>query len=198
MRVFYQIINPNLEIGFTADIIQQFGLLSAPYHRIFFADQERIDIERLPSYRFRMPLTFRVNHYATDWFITRFYYRFYWDNFGLKSHSTSLELPIKLHRLFTIYPFYRYHYQYGHKYFAPKDVHLSTEKYYSSDYDLSDLQSHYVGGGMKWKPFFPKREKRNNRLQFESVEFRAGYYQRTDGFHSWLISGGLSWSVLRN
>lgn len=194
---YRQIINERLQVSVSADLIQQFGLLSTPFHRIYFADEEDIDIERLPDYRFRMPLSARLNWFAADWLVTRSYYRFYWDNFGLKSHSVYLELPFKAHSLFSIYPFYRYHFQYGHKYFATKGAHLSTETFYTSDYDQSGLQAHYAGGGFRWVPFSGKRQKKQRRAAFQSVEARAAWYRRSDGFHSWIVSGGLSWSVLR-
>jgi hypothetical protein len=192
-----RIINPTLKIGIDAGIIQQFGLLSTPFHRIYFSDTPRLDIERLPAYRIRLPLVARLNWYAADWMMVRSSYRFYWDNFELKGHSAYLELPFKPVSQLTVYPFYRYHLQYGHEYFAPYGMHISSETYYTSDFDQSDLQSHFIGGGIRWTPFLPRRQKRNNRFSFSAVELRGGYYQRDNGFHSWIVSGGFSWSILR-
>lgn len=195
---YNRILHPHLQAGFSADIIQQFGLLSTPFHRIYFKDTARIDIERLPGYRFRMPVTARLNWAAADWLFLKTYYRFYWDNFGMKAHSVYLELPVKPAGQFTFYPFYRYHIQYGHEYFAEKGEHLSTETYYTSDFDQSDLHSHYIGGGWRWTPFLANRKRAAGRFMFRSVEARAGYYRRSDGFRSWIVSGGFSWAILRD
>lgn len=194
---YHQIINERLQAAFSVEVIQQFGLLSTPFNRIYFSDKNLIDIERLPDYKLRIPVSLKVNYYTSDWLVIRSSYRFYWDNFNLKAHTISLELPLKLHRFFTIYPFYRYHFQYGNKYFEMKGEHLSTEEFYISDFDLSDLQSHHMGGGIKWIPFKKDRKRASNRVSCRAVELRAAHYRRTDGFHSWIISGGVSLSVLR-
>ncbi len=194
---YNQIINEKLQASITLDIIQQFGLLSTPYNRIYFSDQINIDIERLPSYKMRIPVSSRLNYYAANWLIIRSSYRFYWDSFELKAHTASLELPLKINRFFSLYPFYRYHIQYGNKYFEKKGDHISTNTYYTSDYDVSDLQSHFIGGGFKWIPFRKTKKRTTSRLNMKSVEMRAGYYRRNDDFHSWIISGGFSFNVLR-
>ena len=190
-------INSSVNIGFTAGVYQQFGLLSTPFHRIYFHDEIKIDIERLPAYRVRMPVTGRMNFYATDWLIFRSYYRFYWDNFELKSHTVYLEIPVKPSNQLSVYPFYRFHHQQGHEYFDMKGMHSVSDQYYTSDFDQGDLHSHFVGGGFKWTPFFAKRKKADRRIEFEAVEARGAFYTRSDDFHSWIISGSISWLILR-
>lgn len=180
-----------------AGMIQQFGLLSTPFHRIIFADSDDVDLERLPGYRIRLPLSVRVNAWAADWLTTRFSYRYYLDNFGLQAHSVQLELPLRAGSMVTLSPVYRFHAQYGHRYFAPSGGHFTTETWYTSDYDQSDLFSHFAGAGLRWSPYFPNRRKRPSRLAFHAIQARGGRYWRSDGFSSWLVSGGLSWSVLR-
>ena len=39
-------------------------------------------------------------------------------------------------------------------YFAPYAQHLSSEEFYTSDYDLSALSSHKYGMGVKYFPFY--------------------------------------------
>ncbi|MEZ5007582.1 MAG: DUF3570 domain-containing protein [Chitinophagales bacterium] len=196
---FYnQIFNQRLQASLSVELIQQFGLLSTPFNRIYFSDMSLIDIERLPDYKLRLPISLKANYYASNWLIIRSSYRFYWDNFDLKAHTFALELPLKVHRFFSIYPFYRYHYQYGNQYFEAKGDHLSSETFYTSDYDLSDLQSHHMGGGVKWIPFRKTKKHLDSRVNIKAVEMRAAYYRRNDGFHSWIISGGVSMAILRN
>lgn len=194
---FEQALNERVQVSIGTDIIQQFGLLSIPFHRILFADSEEVEIEDLPGYRLRMPVHGRLNAHVADWLVSRLYYRFYWDTFGLKAHSINMELPLKPHHTFTVYPFYRFHVQYGHDYFKGKGQHLTTDEHYTSDFDFSDLHSHFYGAGINWSPFFPNRKKGHKRLDFGSIELRGGRYTRSDGFSSWLVSGGISWTVLR-
>ena len=95
------------------------GLLSTPFHRVYFSDQELPDIERLPESRLKIPLALRLNYKASDNLIVRTYYRYYSDDFGIQAHTFNLELPIYLSDVWTISPFYRYHTQSGSKYFLP-------------------------------------------------------------------------------
>lgn len=194
---YRQIVNQRLQFKVQAEVLQQFGLISTVYNRVFFSDKLGVDIERLPNYKLRIPLSFYANYYANDAFILRGRYRFYWDNFGLKAHSFRLELPIKLHRFLRIAPFYRYHIQYGNRYFAGKGQHLSTEAFYTSDFDMSDLQSHYFGGSIRYQIFRKRQKKQASRTSVNNVSLRAAYYRRNDGFHSWLIGGGLTFAILR-
>jgi hypothetical protein len=194
---YEQIINTRLKASVSSEFIHQFGLLSIPFHRVYFSDIEKLDLERLPDYKLRIPTTIRVNYSATDWLVIRTFYRFYWDNFELKAHTASLELPIKLHTQFTLYPQYRFHYQYGNQYFAPKGLHLSSENFYTSDFDHSDFFSHYWSMRAKWSPVKRTKRKESNRKVFESIELSGGYFTRSDGFASWMINGGISWMVLR-
>jgi hypothetical protein len=194
---YEQIMHPRLKGSVGTEFIHHFGLLSIPFHRVYFSDKPQLDLERLPDYKFRIPTTFRLNYSANDWLIVRSFYRFYWDNFKLKAHTASLELPLKVHQQITVYPQYRFHYQYGNQYFAPKGMHLSSEQFYTSDYDQSDFFSHYWSMRVKWTPIKKTKRKESNRKVFESVELGGGYFTRSDGFASWMVNGGISWMVLR-
>ena len=194
---YQQIFNKKLQGSISVEAINQFGLLSIPFHRIYFMDDDDIDLERLPDYKIRIPVAARLSYYVSDVFILRPFYRFYWDNFGLKGHTAAMEIPIRIHRFFSVYPQYRIHYQYGHEYFAPKGQHSVNDIYYTSDYDVSDLTTHYFSCAIKWTPYFKNRNNRDNRLIFKNIQLQGGYYTRSDGFSSWLVSGGFSWSVLR-
>jgi len=45
-------------------------------------------------------------------------------------------------------PSFRWYEQSQADYFAPYGVHLSTERYYTSDYDLSGFTSKQIGFGL--------------------------------------------------
>ena len=117
------------------DLVYQKGLLSTPYHRIYFADKPSYyigvagdipnytsstntgayrladDIERMPDNRFKIPVGARVNYYLNEFVKLRSYYRYYTDDWGITSHTASLEIPLKVSQRFTITPMYRFYTQ---------------------------------------------------------------------------------------
>ena len=196
---FAQVINKRLQMLVSLDAIYMKGLLSTPFHRVYFADQNNPDIERLPSSRLKLPLGVRLNYFPFDNFVVRSYYRFYWDDFGIKAHTMSLETPIKLGNSVTISPFYRYNTQTSADYFAPFEVHTSTDAFYTSDYDLSDLSSHKFGMGFKYSPVYGigrvKVPFSKKLFMFKSVELRSAYYKRSTGLDAFIVSLGLSFGI---
>ena len=147
---FSQILTKNIQGSLSLDVIQQEGLLSMPFQRVYFADIENsfIDdfhlaeaIEQLPDSRFKIAIGGRLNWYLNEKISLRTFYRYYFDNWGITSHTASIEVPIKLSSKFTIYPSYRFYNQTEADYFRPYETALSTETYYTSDYDLSQYSA---------------------------------------------------------
>ncbi|HLF52881.1 DUF3570 domain-containing protein [Flavobacterium sp.] len=195
---FSQVINKKLQGSIFFDVLHQQGLLSTPYQRIYFADvansyiqdfQLADDIERLPDTRFKLPIGARLNYYINQQFLLRTYYRFYSDNWGIQSHTGSLELPIKVSDRFTVFPMYRYYTQVASKYFAPYEAHLSTEQYYTSDYDLSKFDSHQYGFGVTYTDIFTGSK--IWRFGIKNIDFRFNHYQRSDGLKANIVSAGI-------
>ena len=54
---YAQVINQRLQLLLSAEAIYMTGLLSTPFHRVYFADQNKPDIERLPDNRLKIPLS---------------------------------------------------------------------------------------------------------------------------------------------
>jgi len=180
---YSQIINKNMNVMFLADIVQQQGYLSLPFHRVYFAD-ESVHQENLPDTRFKIPLGVRFNYFAGDKFIFRTYYRFYTDDWGLKAHTASLEMPVKLSPFVSVSPFYRFYNQSAIDYFKPYKAHTAADSYYSSNYDLSKFSSHFVGTGVRLTPangvFGIKR--------INLLELRYGHYLRSTGLNANIVS----------
>jgi len=197
-----QVLSKKLQISVFFDVLQQQGLLSTPYHRIYFADKANYyigqaqyipeyesenntgvfkladDIERLPDSRFKLPIGARLNYYISERFVLRTYYRYYSDNWDIQSHTASIELPIKVSDRFTIFPTYRYYTQTQSKYFAPYETHLSTEKYYTSDPDLATFDSNQFGFGVNYTDIFTGAK--IWKFGLKNVDFRFNRYQRSD------------------
>lgn len=193
---FSQVINKKLQASLFLDVLQQQGLLSTPYQRVYFKDvsnsyidqfQLADDIERLPDSRFKLPIGTRLNYYINEKFVWRSYYRFYTDNWGIQSHTISIEIPFKMSQRFTVFPMYRFYTQTTSKYFAPSEAHLSTEKYYTSDYDLSAFNANQYGFGLNYTDIFTGSH--IWRLALKNIDFRYNHYDRNDGLIADIVSG---------
>jgi hypothetical protein len=178
-----QVINKRMQLLLLSDLAYQEGLLGTLYHRTYFSDGSH-KIENLPKTRLKLPLGIRWHYFVADRYIIRAYYRYYQDSWGLKANTYEIETPIKLTPFVSISPFYRYYSQQGIDYFAPYQQHDVSEKYYSSDYDLSTLQSHMMGMGLRLSP--PGGIW--NMPHINSLEFRYGHYQRSTKLNSNIIS----------
>ncbi len=218
---FSQILSKKLQTSMFFDVVRQEGLLSTPYHRIYFADTNKFyignpesisdpnqlytdpsntdffmladDIERLPNNRLKIPVGMRLHYYINEFLTIRNYYRFYWDDWGVLAHTYSVELPIKLGKGFTAYPTYRYYIQNQADYFAPFNTHLSTETYYTSDYDLSNFSANQYGMGLKYTDVLSKIKLW--KINLKSINLRYNHYKRTTGLQADIITGGLKFLV---
>ena len=180
---FSQIINRRLQILFLLDLAVQNGFLSLPFNRVYFRDNS-VDVEKLPGERFKFPASFRVNYFAGDIFVFRGFYRYYQDDWGLKSNTAEIETVVKLTPFVSFSPFYRYYTQSGVKYFGPYQVHEKGESFYTSDYDLSKFDSHFLGAGFR----FVSPNGILGIAKFNAVEIRYGHYTRQTGLVSSIIS----------
>lgn len=180
---YSQILNKNMQLMFLADVVQQTGYLSLPFHRVYFEDGS-VHQENLPDKRFKIPLGMRFNYFAGDKFIFKTYYRFYTDDWGLTAHTASLEIPIKLSAFLSVSPSYRFYKQTAADYFKPYEAHSGSEEFYTSNYDLGNFTSHFPGLNIRFSPvngvFGIKR--------LNMVELRYGHYTRSNSLQSNIIS----------
>lgn len=192
---YNQVLNKRMQLAILSEVVFMNGLLSTPFHRVYFNDQERATIEKLPGQRLKLPIGLRLNYHIAERLILRSYYRYYWDSWGMQGHTLNFELPIKINRFFAIYPHYRYHTQTAVDHFAGYKEQSSTNQYYTSDYDLSALSSHSYGFGLLYSrpnglasvkvPFV-----KNRKLVLESVDLKGSIYQRSTGLKAYIISVG--------
>lgn len=203
---FSQVLTKKTQFSIFFDLVQQDGKLSSPYHRIYFADKPDYyfgnpsfipnyentsnagvyrladAIEKLPSSRFKLPIGLRWNYYINETFVVRTYYRYYTDNWDITAHTASIEVPIKLTDKFTVSPMYRYYTQTQSKYFAPFEKHLSTEEFYTSDYDLSSFNANQYGLGVSYTDIFTSSK--IWKFGLKNIDFRFNHYDRSDGLSS--------------
>ena len=194
---FSQILSKKLQGMLSLDLVQQQGLLSTPFQRVYFSDspdrfrqnfQLADDIERLPETRFKTAIGGRLNYFINEMFVLRTYYRYYFDDWGITSHTASVEVPIKITDKFTLYPSYRFYNQTAADYFYPYETALSSYEFYTSDYDLSEFSANQYGFGVSYTDIFTKLKLANFGLK--SIDLKYDYYKRNSGLHYSLISAG--------
>lgn len=182
-----QVINKNLQLALLTDVAYQQGFLSLPFYRVYFQDGS-VHQEKLPGHRFKLPIGLRANYFVGDRFIIRTYYRYYHDDWGISSHTASLEIPVKLSAFFSVAPFYRFYNQSAVKYFAGYAVHTAQSPFYTSNYDLSAFNSHFMGAGVRATP--ANGVFGINRLNM--LELRYGYYTKNVAMNANIVSINLS------
>ncbi len=212
---FSQILSKNAQISLFVDIIEQDGWLSSPMQRVYFKDRANYyignassipnytsttnrdvfqladDIERLPNTRLKIPIGMRFNYYINERFVLRTYYRYYTDDWGITSHTAEIELPIKIADKFTIYPSYRYYTQTAADYFGSYEQILSTQQFYTSDYDLSNFNANQYGFGIKYTDIFTKLHV--GRFFLKNAELKYNRYDRSTGLTSNIVSLGFKY-----
>ncbi len=171
-----QVVNKNFQLALIAESVAQNGYLGLPFHRVYFTDGSE-KIEKLPSERLKIPLGIRMNYFLGDKIILRSYYRYYTDDWGIKAHTASLEIPYKVTPFVSVSPFYRYYIQTASQYFAPYAQHSSSDPYYTSNYNLSAFTSQFYGINVRITP-----EKGVFNIPFfNMVDLRYGHYKQTTG-----------------
>lgn len=178
-----QVVNKRLQVMVMAELVKQEGYLGLPFHRVYFADNS-LKAENLPSSRLKIPLGIRASYFLGDKVILRSFYRFYHDDWGLNAHTAELEVPVKVTPFLSIAPFYRYYNQSGVDYFAGYRQHQAQDEYYTSNYDLSRFDAHFLGAGIRWAPERGVLGVKH----WNMIEFRYGHYNRSTGLQSDVLS----------
>jgi hypothetical protein len=180
---YSQIVNTRLQVLFLMDIAYQDGFLSLPFNRVYFEDAS-VGIETLPGQRVKYPVSARLNYFLNDIIIIRSFYRYYQDDWRLKSHTMEIETPIKITPFISVSPFYRYYRQSAVDYFSGFGQHSAAEKFYTSDYDLSEFDSHFAGVGFR----MVSPGGILGLTRFNMFEIRYGHYSRETGLVSNIVS----------
>ncbi len=197
-----QIFTKKFQASLSMDFVFQEGLLSTPHQRVYFADkgdffiedfQLADDAERLPFNRYKLPIGARISYAFNEAVTFRGYMRYYYDTWGINSTTASVEIPIKISDKFTVYPMYRYYVQTASKYFFPKDVALSTDLYYTSDYDLSAFNAHQYGFGISYKDIFTTAK--IWKIGLKSIDFRFNHYERSTDLKANIFGLGFKFIV---
>ncbi len=202
--VYSQVLTKKIQMAFLSDYVKQNGILFTPFHRVYFNDgvsQEDQEIktvkaEYLPNDRYKMPVGLRLNWFMTDFLVSRFYYRYYYDNFDVKGNTFDVNLAFKAGNSFVFTPFFRYYNQTAAKYFYEYGEAPLDAEFYTSDYDLSEFTSQKYGLSVKFSPVFGigrmKFPSKKHVTTLKSIELRYANYNRSDGLQANIFSFMLS------
>lgn len=178
-----QVINDRLQVLVVTEPSYQEGFLSTSFHRIFFTDGKE-NIERLPGNRLKLPIGVRANYFLGDNTILRGFYRFYADSWGMVAHTINLEGSYKITPFVSVSPYYRFNAQTAVDYFEAYGKHDPTKLYHTSDYDIGEINTNFIGSGIRLAPV-------NGVLgmkHWSSIELRYGYYTRSTGMVANIIT----------
>ncbi len=180
---YSQMLSSRFQIMLLGDVVTQNGYLGLPFHRVYLSNGKDT-IEKLPSSRFKLPVGLRANYFVGDNLILRAYYRYYTDDWGIRSNTAGIEVPYKITPFFSISPFYRYYDQTAAKYFAPYEAHSPTDQFYTSNYAYSKFQSQFFGVGFRVAPPSGVFGWKN----LHELEIRYGHYTQTTDLVSDVVS----------
>jgi hypothetical protein len=180
------IFTKNFQAMLMIEPAYQKGLLATRYQRVYFTNNKEL-AEFLPDNRLKLPIGARLNYFLGDNLVLRTFFRYYTDDWGIKSQTAELETAIKINPFASISPFYRYYQQTSADYFAAYNQHKVTDQFYTSDYDLSKFNSNYYGAGVRFAP--PDGVLGISRVSM--IEIRYGHYNRTNGLNSNIVSMNL-------
>lgn len=202
--VYSKIVNRRVQMALTAEFAALQGLLSTPFHRIYYAgnDDQALDaddIERLPDTRYKLPVSLRVNYKPNDALVIRSFARYYVDSWGVRGASVETEFAYDVSEAWTVMPFARAYTQQGSRYYAGFAQHIASETFYTSDFDLASFQTYKVGLGVRYAPVFGVRRGIIAKQVFtwREVSVRGAYYRRDPGLTSYSITLGTSFDIRR-
>lgn len=193
-----QVLDKKTQVSVQAEAVVMNGLLSTPFHRVYFRNHDAPRIENLPTTRLKFPVGVRLNRYINEWLIARLYYRYYYDTWGMNGHTASLELPVKLSRFLAVIPSYRFHTQTAVDFFRPYKEHSLDQQYYTSDFDLSALSSHAFGLGLSYQPaesIMKLGLGKKGHLRLKSLDLKYSHYERSTGLNANIISFGMGFTI---
>lgn len=177
-----QVLNKRNVLGLFAFVGMQNGLLSTPFHRVYF-NSDSLAIEKLPNQRKRFSLSLKWNSFVGGRVIVKNTAYAYADNFGVLAASLKHETAFKINPIVTVLGDVKLYAQQASDYFAPHQEHEITDLYYTSDYDMSQFQTVKLGTGFKFRPHLYKTQPRIN-----LITLRYHHYLRSNSLRSHAIS----------
>ncbi len=145
-----QLLSPTAMVQFIYTDLYSEGFLSSPYHYIILDNIAKF--EKYPDTRKGQAFTFKVVKLLTEKLATNLSYRYYKDDWDIKSHTFNVELLRDMTENLTMGIRYRYYTQTKAKFSKPITQYTLNDKYYAVDYRMSKFSSNTVGLSFIYKP----------------------------------------------
>lgn len=180
---FQQVLNKRNVLGIFPEFTLQQGLLSTPFHRIYF-DDGQVGIETLPELRQKALLGIKLNSFLGGITILKNRIDLYTDDFGIRGLAIENESSFKLNPFFTLSPSFRVDFQKGSKYFKPFGLHSQNESFFTSDYDLSTMETYQFGLAIRYLAL----KNLGKAAVFNDIKLKYAYYFRSNQLNAHLFS----------
>ncbi|HKI89547.1 MAG TPA: DUF3570 domain-containing protein, partial [Draconibacterium sp.] len=180
---FTQALNKKNVIGIFSTFSYQNGLLSTPFHRVYF-NNGSLAVENLPGKRWKGSLGLQLNSFVGGRLILKNNINPYVDDWGIVAVSFKNETAIKLKSDLILLPNIRFYKQNATSYFDEYGKHEKNTEFYTSDYDLSKFESVSVGLGIKFSPY----KYVSKRMMMNFLTFQYNLMHRSDGLTAHIFS----------
>ncbi|MCB1184024.1 DUF3570 domain-containing protein [bacterium] len=146
-----QIVTPSLRLRVGAELNLVRGQQHDPYRSVYVGGG--IEPELHPDHRSRRDVFVNLSQYLGNESSLKLDYRYYDDNWSVRSHTWGVRLAQRISRPLTVRYRYRYYTQ-GAAWFYRDDYRggTSIDGYQTADYRLGDYGAHLFGGHVIWRP----------------------------------------------
>jgi len=138
-----QLLSPTAFIQLTYSNIYSEGFISSPYHYVLKGKFALF--EKYPETRQGHAFAFRMVKLLNEPTSVNFYYRYYFDDWGIKSHTLDIKLFRDVTEDITLGVRYRYYTQTKADFAKPINEYTLTDRYVAVDYRMSSFNSNTVG-----------------------------------------------------
>lgn len=199
-----KVLNARTTLSAIGDLTYQWGLLSTPFHRVYFDDGvtdeqfKEVRVEYLPDSRLRFAVGVQARHYLNYRFMVRGGIRLYTDTWGMLAHAAHVDFPIRITPALRLVPGYRFSWQSGSRYFVGYSVAApNSREYYTSDRDLAWFTMHKPSAELRWAPLqrvlnIRSHDRSRTVFSIDALSLRWSAYDRSDGLSATSITFGIS------
>ena len=184
---YSRVINSRNVLELASILSYQEGLLSTPFHRVYFNDGTLV-VEQLPEERFKAAFSAQVNSFLGGNIILKNGVHLYADSWDVLGVAIENETVYKFNARWSLHPSVRFYIQQAAEYFAPFGEHDPGEEFYSSDYDLSEFNSFTAGLRFAHSP------NNENDQSLDTISMQYFYYGRSNNLSAHTISLVLNFS----
>lgn len=143
-----QVLSPSLVVRLGAEVTQVTGLQHNPYRNVYAGGGPQP--ERHPDDRMRTDYFVKLNKYLANRSSLKLMYRFYHDDWDVRSHTMGVRLNQYVTRNIVVRYRYRYYDQTAASFYRPEyEEATGVDGFRTGDYRLQPLTSHLFGTRME-------------------------------------------------